>query len=68
MQHDTMQTQEMKAALGQSVVACWSLLPHDIQKLLFERAAGDRRRDGFRAALALFLHDHHPRTADPGPD
>ena len=55
--------EEMTAALGEAVVKCWSQFPHDVQQMVFEAAAaGDD--NGFRGALALFLHDHNSRTAD----
>jgi hypothetical protein len=50
-------------ALGHGALACWGRLPQEIQQLLFESAAGNRD-DVFRSALALYLHDRHPRTAD----
>jgi hypothetical protein len=53
---------EMTAALGEAVVECWARLPHDVQQMLFEATASDE--NGFRGALALFLHHHNPRTAD----
>lgn len=56
-------TQKMAQALGRAVLDCWGELPHDIQQRLFEGAAG-LEGDGFRATLAVYLHEHHPRTAD----
>jgi hypothetical protein len=54
--------EEMTAALGAAVVKCWNQFSHDVQRMLFEAAARDE--NGFRSALALFLHGHNPRTAD----
>ena len=54
-------------ALGYAVMDIWVDLPRDVQEALFEVAIiADERieRDGtFRAQLAQFLHDRHPRTA-----
>lgn len=57
------EVEEMTAALGEAVVKCWSQFPQDVQQMLFEAAAA-RNENGFRGALALFLHDRNPRTAD----
>jgi hypothetical protein len=54
---------EMTEALGNAALACWGQLPQEIQQLLFESAAGNAD-EGFRSSLALYLHEHHPRTAD----
>jgi hypothetical protein len=51
------------AAVGGSVLRLWPDLPRDIQERLFEDAVGSD--DALRHALALYLHDHHPRTAHP---
>jgi hypothetical protein len=41
----------------------WPDLPRDIQERLIEEAvAAD---DALRHEVALYLHDHHPRTAHP---
>jgi hypothetical protein len=54
--------------LGAAVVRLWSDLPPDIQHTLFEEAvvAGHRGEpdESLRERLALFLHDHHRRTAE----
>ncbi len=58
-------TEEITEALGRAVVTNWGKLPHDIQQLLFEAAVrANDDANGFRGALAIFLHDHNPRTAD----
>ncbi|HZL31435.1 MAG TPA: hypothetical protein VFC54_10305 [Pseudolabrys sp.] len=59
---DADMVEEMTAALGEAVVKCWSEFPPAVQHMLFEAAARDE--NGFRGALALFLHDHNPQTAD----
>ncbi len=55
-------------ALGQAVVAAWGELPQEIQQRLFEDAvvAGhhSERDESLREQLAVFLHQHHPRTQD----
>jgi len=54
--------------LGRAVVEIWGGLPKELQQQLFEGAvvAGHRseRDESLREELAVFLHDHHPRTAD----
>jgi len=54
---------EFTQALGKATVARWGELPQEVQQLLFEGAA-QTQDNGFREALAVYLHDHHPRTAD----
>ena len=48
-------------ALGRAVVQRWSNLPHDIQRALFDAAAGD---EAVRQQLAVYLHGKHGRTLD----
>ena len=56
-------TLEFERLLGKAALALWPDLPRDVQENLFETAvAGD---DIMRSHLALYLHDHHPRTAHP---
>lgn len=54
--------------LGSAVVAVWDRLPQDVQQDLFEEAvlAGHaiESDEALREKLAVFLHDHHVRTAD----
>ncbi len=46
-------------ALGGAVVARWSHLPRDVQKLLFETAArGPGTAGAVRGHIARFLHDN----------
>jgi hypothetical protein len=49
--------------VGRSVLRLWPDLPRDIQEQLFEAAVG--HDEALRHDLALYLHDHHPRTAHP---
>ncbi len=55
---------QLTGALGQAVVRIWSSLPQGVQNHLFEEAV-TARGEAIRAQLAVFLHDKHPRTADP---
>jgi len=45
--------------IGSGALRFWPDLPREIQKCLFEKAGSDEH------ALALYLHDHRPRTAHP---
>jgi hypothetical protein len=49
--------------VGQAALRLWSDLPRDIQERLFEEAVA--AADALRHEVALYLHDHHPRTAHP---
>ena len=49
-------------ALGAAVVADWANLSQEIQQRLFETAAAAGQSPEFREALAVFLHNIHPRT------
>jgi hypothetical protein len=51
-------------ALGKAVIRTWSNLPQDVQNLLFQKAVTSQG-EAIRSQLAVFLHDKHPRTADP---
>jgi hypothetical protein len=55
-------------ALGQAVISAWGELPQEIQQRLFEDAvvAGhhSERDESLREQLAVFLHQHHPRTQE----
>jgi hypothetical protein len=51
--------------LGMAVVQQWHALGQDAQRLIFEAAVercGRADDPDFREALAVFLHDRHPRT------
>lgn len=54
---------EFREALGRATVERWGDLSQETQQLLFEGAASSKD-EAFREALAVYLHDHHPRTAD----
>jgi hypothetical protein len=49
--------------VGRAALKLWPILPRDLQEQLFEDAVG--ADDTLRHQLALYLHDHHPRTAHP---
>jgi hypothetical protein len=49
--------------VGRAALQLWPDLPRDIQEILFEAAAPSDEQ--VRHDLAVFLHDHHPRTAHP---
>ena len=49
--------------VGRAALKLWSQLPRDLQEQLFEDAVGGD--ESFRHQLAVYLHDHHPRTAHP---
>ena len=48
---------------GQAAFKLWPDLPRDTQEKLFEAAVPDDPL--LRYSLAVFLHEHHPRTARP---
>lgn len=56
--------EQLMHALGEAVVRTWSSLPHEVQHDLFE-AAVKSIGESKRSQVAVFLHDKHPRTADP---
>ena len=47
--------------LGRAAFKLWPNLPRDMQEKLFEAAVPDSFP--LRHSFAVFLHDHHPRTA-----
>lgn len=49
--------------VGQAALQLWSDLPRDLQERLFEDAVGSDEQ--LRYQLAVYLHQHHPRTAHP---
>jgi hypothetical protein len=56
-------THEFERLLGKAALELWSGLSRDVQENLFETAvAGDVT---IRHHLASYLHDHHPKTANP---
>ena len=48
---------------GRAVLRLWLELPRETQERLFEEIVGGD--EALRHALAVYLHDHHPRTAHP---
>jgi hypothetical protein len=54
---------EFERLLGHAAFRLWPNLPRDVQELLFETAVPNEPT--IRNRLAVFLHDHHPRTAHP---
>ncbi len=68
MQHsptDETAAKQFADILGMAVVQQWHALGQDAQRLIFEAAierCGRADDPDFREALAVFLHDRHPRT------
>jgi hypothetical protein len=60
--HDTADT--LSRALGEAIVRIWGDLPQDVQERLFEETVAALGEDQ-REQLAVFLHEKHPRTANP---
>jgi len=57
-----MNENQFAALLGHAALKVWPELPRDAQEQLFAAAVND----GVIAnALAIYLHDRHPRTAHP---
>lgn len=56
-------TTRFAQVIGLAALRLWPDLPRDIQERLFEDAV--RADEALRRQLALYLHDHHPRTAHP---
>ena len=54
---------EFERLLSQAALKLWPDLPRDVQELLFETAVPTDLT--IRNSLAIFLHDHHPRTVHP---
>jgi hypothetical protein len=53
---------QISALIGRAALKVWADLPADAQEMLFKAAV----EDGANAnGLAVYLHDHHPRTAHP---
>jgi hypothetical protein len=55
---------QLTRALGEAVIRTWGNLPQDVQHHLFEEAVKSQGETA-RPQLAAFLHEKHPRTADP---
>src|SRR6202158_6566386 len=56
-------SKQFELLLGHAAFKLWPDLPRDIQEKLFEAAVPDNPL--LRYNFAVFLHDHHPRTAHP---
>ena len=65
-QNDSKSEERFAGALGEAVVHIWSHLPPDVQHQLFEEVVTSRG-EAMRQPLAVFLHDHHTRTAEIKP-
>lgn len=61
------QNDRFSTIIGAAAIKLWSDLPQEVQQQLFEEAVvtGHRgeRDESLREELALFLHEHHKRTA-----
>jgi hypothetical protein len=55
--------EQFSRLLGEAALTLWPGLPREVQEQLFETAVP--ADDIVRNSLALFLHEHHPRTAHP---
>ena len=56
-------SKEFELLLGHAAFKLWPDLPRDMQERLFEAAVPENPL--LRYSFAVFLHDHHPRTAHP---
>ena len=56
-------THEFERLLGKAALALWPDFPRDVQENLFETAVAGDVIVGKH--LASYLHDHHPKTANP---
>jgi hypothetical protein len=56
-------SEQFAILLGKAALELWAELPRDIQEKLFESAVPIDAV--LRNSLAVYLHDHHPRTAHP---
>jgi hypothetical protein len=54
-------SKDFELLLGHAAFKLWPDLPRDMQEKLFEAAVPDNPL--LRYSFAVFLHDHHPRTA-----
>ena len=60
----SLNTSQLTRALGEAVIRIWSNLSQEVQDRLFREAVASQG-ESIRSQLAVFLHDKHPRTADP---
>jgi hypothetical protein len=56
-------TSRFEQLLGRAAFKLWPDLPREMQEKLFEAAVPDNPL--LRYSFAVFLHDHHPKTAHP---
>src|SRR5712672_1691225 len=56
-------SREFELLLGHAAFKLWPDLPRDMQEKLFEAAVPNNPL--LRYSFAVFLHEHHPRTAHP---
>jgi len=55
--------EDYERLLGRATFRLWAELPRQVQELIFESAVS---QDAIvRNDLAVYLHDHHPRSAHP---
>ncbi len=62
MSHDQDLKRKFIQALGTAITSQWHAVGQDVQRLIFEAATKDNDDPKFREELAVFLHEHHPRT------
>jgi len=60
------ESKDLREALSAGVLACWGSLTPDAQQQIFEAAVEGWQDPSIREDLAIFLHDHHPRTDEAG--
>ncbi len=54
--------EEYERLLGRATFRLWADLPREVQEMIFETAVS---QDAIvRNDLAVYLHDHHPRSAN----
>jgi hypothetical protein len=55
--------EDFERLLGRATFRLWADLPREVQELIFEAAV---QQDAVvRNDLAVYLHNHHPRSAHP---
>lgn len=57
-----MDEKQFASLLGRAALKVWGDLPRDAQERLFSAAVDDAV---IASSLAVFLHDHHPKTSHP---
>ena len=53
---------QFESMMGRAIIRLWPHLPREVQERLFDATSNDA---AVRNALAIFLHEKHPRTAHP---